>query len=345
MKLFKLIATVLFAIAGLGFTACSSDSDDREDDTAGSSIVGTWRCKFSTGYHLLTLSANGTGSWTENDTSDGYSDTDIFRYIYDEKSKELLFVYTEEGDTDFFTVVTHSDNMLILVDSDGDSYTFTRTSSGSGGDDAQPETTSVVGTWTYSYGNGDYDRVVFRSDGSGYWEEYSNADRQSYTDPFTYTYNPTRKELKILFSGESYTDVYTVVSLSKSKLVLEDEDGERYTFASGSGSGSDGSDEGDGPSVTTSLYGTWGTDLEGGYERITFRSNGTGTMTFIPDDGETDVESIRFTYDEQSQVLMITTTADGETISFRVKKLTATRLTLVADAGTDFEISITFYRE
>ena len=59
----------------MGFAVVSCSSDDKDDDGGNNtevveSLVGTWKCTFSTGYQLVTFKSNGKGTLLEVDEED-----------------------------------------------------------------------------------------------------------------------------------------------------------------------------------------------------------------------------------------------------------------------------------
>lgn len=99
-------------------------------------------------------------------------------------------------------------------------------------DDDNDGGSSIVGTWVYEedYGDDEYycEEVTFKSNGTFIveWEEYYDGDYDSGTDRGTYEVDGD--ELIVKFDGE--ISIATIISVTSSKLVLEDEYGDRITY-------------------------------------------------------------------------------------------------------------------
>ena len=125
---FNWLAVLLAVVLSVGFVSCKDDDDDDNGGGGGgataSSIVGTWRQDFSSGYILITFDRDGTGREQEYDTEDGglaYSDS--FSWAQDDKTIILRY---EDGYTDTYTVVSVSSTTLKMTDSDGYTETYVR---------------------------------------------------------------------------------------------------------------------------------------------------------------------------------------------------------------------------
>ena len=91
---------------------------------------------------------------------------------------------------------------------------------------------SIVGTWIYEEDYSDdeyyYEEITFKSNGTFIvkWEEYYYGDYDSDTERGTYEIDGD--ELIVDFDDE--ISIVTIVSITSSKLVLEDEEGDRITY-------------------------------------------------------------------------------------------------------------------
>ena len=91
---------------------------------------------------------------------------------------------------------------------------------------------SIVGTWIYEEDYSDdeyyYEEITFKSNGTFFvkWEEYYYGDYDSETERGTYEIDGD--ELIVDFDDE--ISIVTIVSITSSKLVLEDEEGDRITY-------------------------------------------------------------------------------------------------------------------
>ena len=91
---------------------------------------------------------------------------------------------------------------------------------------------SIVGTWIYEEDYSDdeyyYEEITFKSNGTFFvkWEEYYYGDYDSETERGTYEIDGD--ELIVDFDDE--ISIVTIVSITSSKLVLEDEEGDRIIY-------------------------------------------------------------------------------------------------------------------
>lgn len=91
---------------------------------------------------------------------------------------------------------------------------------------------SIVGTWIYEEDYSDdeyyYEEITFKSNGTFIvkWEEYYYGDYDSDTERGTYEIDGD--ELIVDFDDE--ISIVTIVSITSSKLVLEDEEGDRIIY-------------------------------------------------------------------------------------------------------------------
>ena len=121
----KLFSWFVVFLMGLTFAGCSKDDNGSEEGsgTITTSIVGTWKYVFSTGYGLITFNQNGTGVSCEYETYG--NDEDSFTYIYDVEAKVLYINWSEEtgDDLEIYHIVSISKTTAIVTDGDG--YTMT----------------------------------------------------------------------------------------------------------------------------------------------------------------------------------------------------------------------------
>lgn len=109
-----LVYFIVAIVLGISCTCCS-DNDEQESEV--SEIVGTWRMDDNGGYLIYTFNANGTG--TGKEIYDDYED-DVWNitYTYNEETK-VLEIREEDGNIDVYTVLVLNDNKLIIEDEDG----------------------------------------------------------------------------------------------------------------------------------------------------------------------------------------------------------------------------------
>lgn len=79
---FRLLTLLMVALFSCSLLSCSSDDDDNDnEEDVQSSIYGTWKYEFSSGYQLMTFNQNGTYLLQEIDDEDGdWSDEGTFTY-------------------------------------------------------------------------------------------------------------------------------------------------------------------------------------------------------------------------------------------------------------------------
>ena len=113
----------------MGFAVVSCSSDDKDDDGGNNtevveSLVGTWKCTFSTGYQLVTFKSNGKGTLLEVDEEDEDYE-EAFTYTYNASSKTLKINW-EDDDPEQWQVVSLTSKKLFVLDEDGGRVTFTK---------------------------------------------------------------------------------------------------------------------------------------------------------------------------------------------------------------------------
>ena len=99
-------------------------------------------------------------------------------------------------------------------------------------ENSENEASSIIGTWIYEEDYSDdeyyYEEITFKSNGTFIvkWEEYYYGDYDSDTERGTYEIDGD--ELIVDFDDE--ISIVTIVSITSSKLVLEDEEGDRIIY-------------------------------------------------------------------------------------------------------------------
>lgn len=128
-KIMKTKLLSLLVILFIGFAVVSCSSDDKDDDGGNNtevveSLVGTWKCTFSTGYQLVTFKSNGKGTLLEVDEEDEDYE-EAFTYTYNASSKTLKINW-EDDDPEQWQVVSLTSKKLVVLDEDGGRVTFTK---------------------------------------------------------------------------------------------------------------------------------------------------------------------------------------------------------------------------
>lgn len=85
---------------------------------------------------------------------------------------------------------------------------------------------SIVGTWKWSDSQG-YQLITFKSNGKGTMKEVDEDG--VYEESFSYSYNASKKVLKINWEDDDPVE-WTVTSLTSKKLVVKDEKGNKLTL-------------------------------------------------------------------------------------------------------------------
>lgn len=178
----------------------------------------------------------------------------------------------------------------------------------------------LVGSW-----EGEYETYTFMANGKGIYYEKG-------VEYFTYNYNESKETLKLYFGDE--IEMYTVIKLTKTTLILEDEDERQYTYTKVN-------DDNEEESYLSLIIGTWQCDVRNNsgiidYSiKFVFKSNGKGMMYEIEDTGSTHSSSISYTC--TSTTLIITDLEDGEKDKFTIRRLDTDELIIIDESGDTWE--------
>lgn len=205
--LMSMLALMVVAAVSLCFASCGDD-----DDVPKISIVGTWTFDYGDeGYCTVTFSGTATsGTMTIVSNEKGRIDTETSRYTYKDGKLYLpdLEDYDEFGAIE---VISLTKTKLVLRNfPDDGKCTLTRSR-------ATEQTTSLVGTWKYTFGSG-YVLLTFSKNGTGLYQEYDHGRWEEEGESFTWTYSGN---ILIFTDGYYDTETATVVNLSATKLVLD----------------------------------------------------------------------------------------------------------------------------
>ena len=85
---------------------------------------------------------------------------------------------------------------------------------------------SIVGTWKWNDGEV-YQLITFKSNGKGTMKEVDEDGE--YEESFSYSYNASKKVLKINWDDDD-PEEWTVTSLTSKKLVVKDGEGNKLTL-------------------------------------------------------------------------------------------------------------------
>ena len=117
------VAIAFVLMLCIGLPSCSKDGDKEKEDTT--SIVGTWRHDFSTGYILLVLRSNGSGLLEESDSGEIDYSHEI-SYYYDKEQGRYMIVENNGSKTYTYPIQYYNETTLVLINPDGKSETYTR---------------------------------------------------------------------------------------------------------------------------------------------------------------------------------------------------------------------------
>ena len=298
--------------------ACEPDPDpDPDPDEKLNELVGTWKYYFSSGYEVKCFNSDGTGYKQEYDEADGgWHSKDEFNYTYYKESGKLIMTDKEENKTYIYKVISLTSEILELEDPDGNLDTYYRVE----GEIENPDTKNeLVGTWKDYFSSG-YVVKCFNSDGTGYEQEYDEADGGWYSkDEFNYTYYKESGKLIITDKEENKTYIYKVISLTSEILELEDPDGDLDTYYRVEG-------EIENPDIKNELVGTWKDswgDGPRGYTAYSFFDDGTG-LYFDKGNG---ARRFTYTYDKQAKIVNIEY-SEYQNEQLEISKLTANTLVM-----------------
>ena len=175
-------------------------------------------------------------------------------------------------------------------------------------DDNGPKISNIVGTWKHTQEIG-YTLLVFRSNGTGYANEYYYEDGEAETYNFTYTFDEGSMILRVkVEDGEELALRVTFISSKEITFggVLYTRQGDTSNLGS------------------KALVGTWKADLgDGDYMKVVFNSNGTGRY-YEYEDGDMETINFTYTYDESSQNLKMKIEYYDEEYTYRVTFISST---------------------
>lgn len=205
-------------------------------------------------------------------------------------------------------------NLLILITC----INFIACSNDDNDDNDENNTSLLIGSW-----EGEYDTYTFMANGKGMYYEKS-------VEYFAYNYNENKETLKLYFGDE--VEIYTVIKLTKTTLILEDEYGQ-FTYTKVN-------DDNEEESYRSLIIGTWQRDVKNSSGTIDysikfiFKSNGNGMVYEI--DGSADHGS-PISYTCSSTTLTITDLEDGEKEKFTIRRLNTDALIIIDESGDILE--------
>ncbi len=158
MRTFKTISNlasiILLSIMVFAFSACSNDSDEKEDTTSSlQQFVGYWQyLDEDEEYHsIITITESGNYQFRYQDGEDIGTDGGVVSF--DKKSNTMTFSPTFNTGTDTkdseyqYTIRGISDSRLQVVDEDGNSFTYEKVSDGTFTQHHDWGKSLVGGTW------------------------------------------------------------------------------------------------------------------------------------------------------------------------------------------------------
>ena len=315
---------LMAAFASLTLVSCGDDEETTSiitptpPDPISVSIVGTWKYTWDSGYMLLTLNADGTGTSREWDHGRWEEPGEAISYTYSDGKLHIIHERWDET----LNVKSLTATEFVVTDYDGQpEVTFVKQQSG-----GKEETVSIVGTWKYTWDTGYY-LLTLNADGTGEEREWDHG-RWEDNDVFTYTYN--NGELRLIYSDGDVEILY-VKSLTSTEFVVLDYDGEEEVTFYKQQSG--------GEEETVSIVGIWKYTFDSGYILLTFKADGTGTYREWDHGRWEDNDSFSYTFSGEKLYL---TDEEGDEEAYDVLSLSSTKLVIIdfADEG-----ETTFYRQ
>ena len=83
------------------------------------------------------------------------------------------------------------------------------------------ENSVIVGTWRYDFGDDGFIIRTFKKDGNGVYQEYDHRYIQD-TFSFTYYYDKTTEQYKIVETDGKYTHTLVVMYVNQTEMVIVD---------------------------------------------------------------------------------------------------------------------------
>jgi len=319
----KALTLMLAMLVCVAMTSCSSD----DDDEAASEIVGTWIMdddvsitfkENNTGYIIVPVYYDDDDDYALAKSLTRAAQTQTINFTYNYNATAHTLTMTANGETETWTDVSVADGVFYATDSDGDRITAVK--QGSDEDDdvtGDIDISKLYGTWingltTYNF-----------TESNLTIKEYDDDEHKLYTETYTYTYDKSSHAL--IFSGEVGT--LTVTALTDSRLslrgyTLDDIPNQTMTFAR------KGLEVGN---ISLLYDKTWKLDADAMW--LTFKSNGTGTISSY--DEEDGKFSYPTTWDYDSKTKTITISADKKYVMSLVLTGLASDVFICKLIGTD----------
>jgi len=320
---------LLAALVSAGIYSCGDDGNDKSPagqganntneagKVTGNTLVGIWVDKpESSTYNAFVFLGDGTGYFKDH----GYSSkSEYFRYAL--SGNKVIVTWVDEGSGDgrdtYRYEITNNGNTLLLYEEDpesGEELEFIgyrqqslpgESSNNNQKDDNNNQEndsisstpvslSSIVGIWVEHPESTDYDAIVFRADGTGYWKEgaYDNSP-----DEFRYVVSGNKVifQYKTSYSGDDIEEFRYEIANNGNTLLLYENDsysGEELEFM-GTRMQSLPTFGGESDNTTYSVVGTWRSYFDDAYAIITISANGTGTSVTY---GNNFTETETFTY-------------------------------------------------
>lgn len=189
----------------------------------------------------------------------------------------------------------------------------------------------IIGTWEIDETTCSY---TFETSTRGYYKEKGLK--------YEFSYTLTDEYIIIIYDEDDTKEILEIISSSSSKIVVEDRYGRDEVWikkGSSNTSPSYDDDDDDNYATTYSLVGTWRLDFDGGYQEVTFKSNGTGIMhEYYEWYGETESYTFSYTYNESSKRLKIID-EDGDTQIFYIESITSTKFVMEDEDGYTYTLT------
>lgn len=320
----KALTLMLAMLACMAMTSCSSD----DDDEAASEIVGTWimdddvSITFNdnnTGYVIVPVDDDDDYAFAKSLTRAAQTQTINFTYNYNATAHTLTM--TANSETETWTGVSVADGVLYATDSDGDRITAVKQDSDTVDVTGDIDISKLYGTWINGL------TTYYFTESNLTIKGYDDGEHKLYTETRTYTYDKSSHAL--IFSGEVGT--LTVTALTDSRLslrgyTLDDIPNQTFTFAR------KGLEVGN---ISLLYDKTWKLSADAMW--LTFKSNGTGTISsYDEEDGKFSYPS---TWDYDSKTKTITISVDKKYVMSLVLTGLASDVFICKFIGTDGDSS------
>ncbi len=236
------------------------------------SLAGTWKWTFGSGYILATFKEDGSGAMMEYDNG-GVDYAYKFEWVL--IGGEKLIITHDDSDTDVYELVIINENK-ILCNIDNESGYWQR----------QTETSEEInpaGTWKWTFGNG-YIIATFSTNGSGVIKGY-NSGIMDYA--YNFEWFLVGGDNLIITDQYGSTELYELTVIDENRILCNMDDENIIWDRQSSGQDDD----------EVSFAGTWRHNFSGGYSLFVINENGRGTYIEYNNGQKTDEDGCTWNLD------------------------------------------------